>query len=119
MIDDYFYQTDSIPPIDVEQMKDLLENPPMLCGEEGSVHKNLSDTNFVLQKKSKIKSKTGTITNNAIEDAKIDLEKVISRGTRIEVFLGADDKIIDSKEAYEFFKEYATVYFIKNKGHIL
>lgn len=47
----------------------------MLCGEEGSVHKNLSDTNFVLQKKSKIKSKTGTITNNAIEDAKIDLEK--------------------------------------------
>ena len=34
MIDDYFYQTDSIPPIDVEQMKDLLESPPMLCGEE-------------------------------------------------------------------------------------
>ena len=27
MIDDYFYQTDDIPPIDVEQMRDLLENP--------------------------------------------------------------------------------------------
>ena len=35
MKDDYFYQTDNIPPIDVEQMRDLLETPPMLCGEEG------------------------------------------------------------------------------------
>ena len=35
MNDYYFYQTDDIPPIDVEQMKDLLENPPMLCGEGG------------------------------------------------------------------------------------
>ena len=34
MKDNYFYQTDSIPPIDAEQMRDFLETPPMLCGEE-------------------------------------------------------------------------------------
>ncbi len=38
MIDDYFYQTDNIPPIDVEQMRDLLENPPKWCGKEGCPH---------------------------------------------------------------------------------
>ena len=32
--DDYFYQTDNIPDIDPQHMKDLLENPPMLCGDE-------------------------------------------------------------------------------------
>jgi len=34
MNDDYFYQTDNIPPIDVEQMQDFLDNPPLLCGDE-------------------------------------------------------------------------------------
>ena len=38
MIDDYFYQTDNIPPIDVEQMRDLLENPPKWCSKEGCPH---------------------------------------------------------------------------------
>tara|TARA_B100001109_G_C18669450_1_gene383434 strand:+ start:121 stop:381 length:261 start_codon:yes stop_codon:yes gene_type:complete len=35
MNDDYFYQTDDIPPIDIEQMRDLLAHPPKWCGEEG------------------------------------------------------------------------------------
>ncbi len=51
--------------------------------------------------------------------AKIDLQNVVNKGTKIEVFLGASDKIIDSMEAYQFFKEFATVYYMKNKGHIL
>ena len=34
MNDDYFYQTDNIPPIDVEQMQDFLDNPPLLCGDK-------------------------------------------------------------------------------------
>ena len=33
MRDDHFYQRDNIPPIDNEHMEDLLENPPMLCGD--------------------------------------------------------------------------------------
>ena len=32
MKDKYFYQTDHIPPIDVEHMKEVLENPLLLCG---------------------------------------------------------------------------------------
>lgn len=51
--------------------------------------------------------------------AKINFEKIASRGIEIEVFLGSEDKIINSFKAYEFFKEFATVYFIKEKGHIL
>lgn len=47
------------------------------------------------------------------------LESLIERGTKIEVYLGAEDKIIDSNAAKDFFKEYAEVYYIKGKGHIL
>jgi len=47
------------------------------------------------------------------------LEQLVNRGTKIEVYLGVDDKIIDSEETKEFFKEYAEVYYIKEKGHIL
>jgi len=47
------------------------------------------------------------------------LEQLVNRGTKIEVYLGANDKIIDSEETKEFFKEYAEVYYIKNTGHIL
>lgn len=47
------------------------------------------------------------------------LENLLQKGTKIEVFLGVEDKIIDSKKAYEFFKNYATVYYIKEVGHIL
>lgn len=47
------------------------------------------------------------------------LQKVLDKGTRIEVFLGAEDKIIDSIKAKEFFVKFATVYYIKEKGHLL
>ena len=47
------------------------------------------------------------------------LEELKNRGTKIEVYLGGEDKIINSKKAYDFFKNYATVYFIKEGGHIL
>jgi len=47
------------------------------------------------------------------------LQKIIDRGVKIEVYLGEYDKIIDSNFNYEFFKEFATLYFIKNVGHIL
>ncbi len=47
------------------------------------------------------------------------LEKLLKKGTKIEVFLGQNDKIIHSKKAKDFFTNFATVYYIKNKGHIL
>ncbi len=48
-----------------------------------------------------------------------DIQKVLDKGTKIEVYLGSEDKIIDASLAKDFFRNYATVYYINNKGHIL
>ena len=37
----------------------------------------------------------------------------------IEVYLGAEDKIVEAKEVKEFFIEVATVTYIKNANHFL
>ena len=47
------------------------------------------------------------------------LQKLIDKGVKIEVYLGGNDKIIDASKAQEFFKKFATVYYIKEKGHLL
>jgi transcriptional regulator of heat shock response len=47
------------------------------------------------------------------------LQKLVDKGVKIEIFIGADDKIVESEKAKEFFVKYATVYYIKNVGHIL
>ena len=48
-----------------------------------------------------------------------ELQKIIQNGTKIEVYLGEKDKIINSNKALEFFKNFAEVYYIKDKNHIL
>ena len=53
------------------------------------------------------------------EWSKEKLQKLVENGTKIEVFLGGVDKIIDAQKAKEFFKDFATVYYIKEKGHLL
>ena len=50
---------------------------------------------------------------------KEDLQKLVDKNIKIEIFLGEKDKIINSLEAKEFFKEFATVYYFKDKGHLL
>lgn len=47
------------------------------------------------------------------------LQTLVNKGVRIEVYLGYEDKIINSQKAKEFFVNYATVYYMKEKGHIL
>ena len=47
------------------------------------------------------------------------IQEVLDRGTTIEVFLGKDDKIIDAREAFDFFASLTTTYFIKSVGHLL
>ncbi len=47
------------------------------------------------------------------------LQALVDKGVKIEVYLGAEDKIIDANKAKEFFKQFATVYYIKDCGHIL
>lgn len=47
------------------------------------------------------------------------LVKLKSRGVEVEVFLGGCDSIIDAKKALEFFAQNATVYLVKEAGHLL
>jgi len=47
------------------------------------------------------------------------LKDIKKRGIEVEVYLGEKDKIIDALHVKEFFQEFATVYYIKNKGHAL
>ncbi len=58
-----------------------------------------------------------TLLNYIWEEEK--LQKIIDKGVRVEIYLGGKDKIIDSSAALEFFRKFGTVYFIKEKGHIL
>ncbi|MEA3552942.1 MAG: pimelyl-ACP methyl ester esterase BioV [Campylobacterota bacterium] len=47
------------------------------------------------------------------------LQLLVDNGTKIEVYLGENDKIVDTQKALEFFVNHSEVYFIKNKNHIL
>ncbi|MGB5867332.1 MAG: pimelyl-ACP methyl ester esterase BioV [Arcobacteraceae bacterium] len=48
-----------------------------------------------------------------------NLQKIKNKNITLEVFLGAEDKIINAQKAMNFFKEFGEVYYIKDKGHIL
>jgi len=48
-----------------------------------------------------------------------DLNSIVKRGVKIEIFLGEKDKIINSEEAWRFFKMFGTVCYIKGVGHTL
>ena len=47
------------------------------------------------------------------------IEEIQRRGTIIEVFLGAEDKIIDAKVTFDFFRRITTTYLLKDAGHVL
>lgn len=47
------------------------------------------------------------------------MKEVLKRGTTIEVFMGDEDKIINSHDALSFFKQHCTTYTIKKSGHLL
>ncbi|BBG65676.1 hypothetical protein NNO_0973 [Hydrogenimonas sp.] len=47
------------------------------------------------------------------------LERVSEKGTRIEVYLGAQDRVVDAHRAHTFFKSFGESYLFKDYGHIL
>jgi len=47
------------------------------------------------------------------------LQMLKENGTKIEVYLGENDKIVDTQKALEFFIDCSEVYFFKNCSHIL
>lgn len=48
-----------------------------------------------------------------------DMQEITDKGVKIEVYLGSEDAIIDAEGAREFFKQVATVTYIKNANHFL
>lgn len=50
---------------------------------------------------------------------KTNLQLLLNNNVQIEVFIGANDKIIDANLTKDFFKEFGEVYYIKRCGHIL
>ncbi len=48
-----------------------------------------------------------------------DLHTLQQKGIQIEVFIGAEDCIIDAEAAYAFFSKLTTTYLIKKAGHLL
>jgi len=47
------------------------------------------------------------------------LAKLKEKGVNIEIYLGEQDKIINSSCSLEFFKPFGDIYVIKDKGHII
>lgn len=47
------------------------------------------------------------------------LKTLIDRGTRVEVYLGGKDRIVDSRAAFDFFSSFTSTYLIKEAGHLL
>ena len=47
------------------------------------------------------------------------LKYLLNNNIKLEVYLGVNDIIIDSKVVKDFFKKYGDIYYIKNVGHTL
>ena len=47
------------------------------------------------------------------------LHRIIAKGTKIEIYVGGRDEIIDPKAVRDFFLPYATVYTITDANHFL
>ncbi len=47
------------------------------------------------------------------------LKKLKERNVEIEVYIGEKDKIVNIKEVQDFFKDFAKIYFLNKKGHVL
>jgi surfactin synthase thioesterase subunit len=50
---------------------------------------------------------------------RLKIKELQNRGITIEVFLGADDKIINIEKTLAFFSDITTTYLIKDVGHLL
>jgi len=49
----------------------------------------------------------------------LKIETILQRGVIVEVFMGAQDKIVDAEKSYAFFSPLVSIYYFKEKGHLL
>jgi alpha-beta hydrolase superfamily lysophospholipase len=48
-----------------------------------------------------------------------DLQRLVQKGVKIDIYIGGEDRITDVAGIEEFFREFATINLIKKGGHIL
>lgn len=48
-----------------------------------------------------------------------EIASVVDKGVKIEVFIGGGDRVVEPEASAEFFRRYGSVYYLKNKNHIL
>ena len=48
-----------------------------------------------------------------------ELQKLVQRGIKLEVYLGGKDKIVDAQSAKEFFLQVASLTYVKDANHFL
>ena len=93
------------------------------AGQEAYVKQFLANVTYPSKTELSAYLKVGTkeeleaLLTYAWDERKI--QEVLDRGTKIEVFLGKDDKIIDEQETFDFFAPLTTTYFMKSVGHLL
>jgi pimeloyl-ACP methyl ester carboxylesterase len=46
-------------------------------------------------------------------------EELAKKGVEIEIYIGRGDRVVESDASSEFFRQFGTVYYIKNKNHFL
>ena len=47
------------------------------------------------------------------------VKELLDKNIKLEIYLGESDKIVNTDEVLEFFKDLTKIYYIKNVGHIL
>jgi pimeloyl-ACP methyl ester carboxylesterase len=48
-----------------------------------------------------------------------DVASLVARGVRVEVFIGLGDRVVEPEPSSKFFDQFAKVYTLENKNHIL
>jgi pimeloyl-ACP methyl ester carboxylesterase len=93
------------------------------AGQEAYVKQFLSNvtypSNFDLSSYLKVGTKEELEALLSYTWDKDKIQEILNRGTTIEVFLGSTDKIINSNDAFKFFKTSCTTYLLKQCGHAL
>jgi len=83
-----------------------------------------------LLKKSGLKEEEGELygrdgTADELKDllffdwSSVGLSELADRGVRIEVFIGSNDRVVEPEASAEFFGQFAKIYMLENKNHIL
>ncbi len=91
-----------------------IKNP---TGYMEKFYENITDQNIDRYKATTTKEQLDELLN--YEWKTDNLKRLCDRGTTVEIFLGFCDTITPNDAVIRFFKDFATIYQYKDKGHML